>query len=674
MLTFLADVRYALRRLRQAPGFTLTAVLTLALGVGATTAIFTLVYQVMLRSLPVERPEQLWRIGDAVLCCHANGYTQGDETSRNNWSFFSWETYKLFQANTPAFRDLAAFQVGNADLGVRRAGSSTPIDTRNGEYVSGNFFKTFGVSAWRGHLFTDADDREGAPPVAIMSFHTWRERYGADPSVVGAAYEINGHPFTVVGVTPPGFFGAKIAAADMPDFWLPLTTEPLLGGATTRLKNPGLGWLDLIGRVRPGTASTTLEAQLRGELHSWLASHVPEMSSQKKVLWEKQTLHLTPGGAGVSLVGKEYISGLRLLLLTAGCVLLVAYANIANLLLARGLKDRPRTAIRAALGASRTRLMREALVESLTLSVFGAVAGIAVAYAGTKLILQLAFTGPDSWVPVGATPSFPVLLFALGVSVATGIVFGVGPAWMTSHADPIEALRGASRFVGGNQGVPQTAGAQKTLVVVQAALSLVLLSVAALLGQSLRHLEHQDFGFDPSGRYLVSINSLIANYKQEQLPPLFRNVGDRLRAIPGVRMASPALYAPMSGLDWGHDIRVDGKPEPGPQDDISSDWTRIMPGFFETLGDRLTRGRPITDEDTASTRPVAVVNEAFAKRFFGRENPVGRHFGPAPGRNAGMYEIVGVASDLHYFAVTRPGKPSRRRLEISHCVVRFVPD
>jgi predicted permease len=650
------DLRSGLRMLRKSPGFTIVAVITLALGIGATTAIFTLVQQVVLRSLPVARPEQLWRIGDAVLCCHSNGYTQGDGNflPQNDWSFFSWEAYKLFRANTPAFEDLAALQVGNVGLGVRRAGSSAPIETRNGEYVSGNFFRTFGISAWRGRLFIDADEQEGMPPVAVMSFHTWQEKYGSDPSVVGATYQINGHPFTMIGVAPPGFFGAKVADSDMLDFWLPLTTEPLIGGATARLKNPSLSWLDIIGRVRPGTNPKTLEAHLQVELHQWLASHAADMSSQEKALWEKQTLHLTPGGAGVSLMRENYKNGLRLLLVAAVCVLLVACANIANLLLARGLKDRPQTAIRAALGASRARLVRKALAESLTLSVFGAVAGIAVAYAGAKLILHLAFTAQDTWVPVDAVPSMPVLFFALGISVITGVVFGMAPAWMTLQAEPIEALRGANRSVGGNRH-----WAQKTLVIVQAAVSLVLLSAAAMLGQSLRNLEHQNFGFDTSGRYLVSINPMLSNYKQEELLPLFREIGERVRAIPGVRMASPVLYAPMTGSYWDHDIRIAGKPEPGPNEDVSSAWTRVMPGFFETLGDRIVMGRTITDDDNTNTRPVAVINEAFAKRFFGKENPIGQHFGPAPRKNAGLYEIVGVASDMRYFpsSAGEPGPP-----------------
>jgi putative ABC transport system permease protein len=641
------DLRYGLRILRKSPGFTIVAVLTLALGIGATTAIFTLVQQVMLRPLPVAQPDQLWRVGDVVHCCYSDGYTQGDgkPLPPNDWTFFSWEAYKLFRANTPAFEELAAFEIGegNAHLVVRRADSPAPVETADGEYVSGNFFKTFGISAWRGRLFSDADDQAGAPSVAVMSFHTWQGKYGSDPSVVGATYDLNSHPFTVIGIAPPDFFGAKIADSGMPDFWMPLATEPLIAGATSRLKNPRLAWLDLIGRVRPGTNPKTLEAQLRVELHQWLASHVLDMTLREKTFWEKQTLSLTPGGAGVSMMRENYKESLWLLLMAAICVLLVACANIANLLLARGLKDRRQTAVRAALGASRGRLISKALTESLTLSVLGAAAGIAVAYAGASLILHLAFTGPDVWVPLDAAPSMSVLLFALGISVTTGVVFGIAPAWITSNAEPIEALRGASRSVRGNHH-----WAQKTLVIAQVAVSLLLLSAAAMLGQSLRNGEHQDFGFDTSGRYLVSIDPKDSGYKQEQLVPLFREIEDRLSAIPGVRMVSAVLEAPLNGWVWPNPVLIEGMPEPGPSNDDSSGWTRVTPAFFKTLGDNIVAGRPITDEDNADTRPVAVVNEAFARKFFGRENPIGQHFGPAPAKNAGMYEIVGVASDVNF--------------------------
>ncbi len=638
----LADLRDALRQLRKAPGFTATAVITLALGIGATTAIFTLVHQVMLKSLPVTKPDELWRIGDKVRCCNWGGYIQGND---GDFALFSWEAYKVFRDHTPEFTELAALQAGNAPLGVRRAGSQSQVDTRNGEYVSGNFFKAFGIQPWIGRLLTEADDQEGAPPVAVMSYRIWKEKYGSDPSVVGASYQINGQSFTVVGVAAPGFYGAKLAGWGMPDLWLPLTTELLIDGATSRLKRPNGNFLDLIGRVRPGVDPKTLDAKLKVELHDWLASHVPDMEPGEKQLWQQQTLHLTSGGAGVAAMRDQYQDGLKLLLVAAACVLLVACGNLANLMLARGLKDRGQTSVRVALGASRQRLVRKALVESLLLAVIGGVLGIGVAYAGTKLIVHLAFQigGSNNFVPIDATPSWAVLLFTFAMSLLTGVIFGIVPAWITSHADPIEALRGANRSTGGNR-----SWTQRTLVIAQVAVSLVLLSAAALLGRSLRNLEHQSFGFETEGRYIAWINPMLGNYKPEVLEPMFRKIDDRLRQIPGVRMVAPALYAPMTGDSWNDGIRIAGRPEPGAKEDTGASWARVMPGFFETLGTKMALGRPITEDDTATTRKVAVINEAFAKKFFKDKNPIGEHFGPDKIKYATTFEIIGVAKDMRY--------------------------
>src|SRR5438270_3882050 len=649
----LADLREALRQLRKAPGVTTTAVITLTLGIGATTAIFTLVHQVMLKSLPVVKPEELWRIGDKVRCCNWGGYTQGDD---GDFSLFSWEAYKNFRAQTPEFIDLAALQAGNAPLGVRRVGSPAPADTRNGEYVSGNFFRTFGVQPWIGRLMTDADDVEGAPPVAVMSYRIWNEKYGANPSVVGATYHINGHPFTVIGVAAPGFYGAKLAGWGMPDFWLPLTTELLIDGETARLKRPSGNFLDLIGRVRPGVNPKALEAKLKVEFHDWLASHVPGMGPGQKQLWTQQTLRLVPGGAGVEVMRDQYEDGLKLLLIAAGCVLLVACANLANLMLARGLKDRAQTSIRVALGASRGRLVRGVLVESMLLAIIGGVLGIAVAYAGTKMIVSLAFQsgGPNNYVPLRAEPSLAILLFTLVVSMLTGVTFGIAPAWMTSHADPADALRGAGRAVGAGR-----SWAQKSLVIAQIAVSVVLLSAAALLGKSLRNLEHQNFGFETQDRYIAWINPMLGNYKPGQMEPMFRQIDDRLLQIPGVRMVAPALYAPMTGDSWNDSIRIEGRPEPGAKEDTGAGFVRVMPGFFETIGSKIVLGRPITERDTAAARPVAMVNQAFVKRFFNGQNPIGQHFGTGKIKYSATYEIVGVINDVRYmtYEYKKPVRP-----------------
>lgn len=638
----LADLRDALRQLRKAPGFTATVVITLALGIGATTAIFTLVHQVMLKSLPVTKPNELWRIGDKIRCCNWGGYLQGSD---GDFSLFSWEAYNNFRDHTPEFVDLAALQAGDAPLGVRRAGSRAPVDTRNGQYVSGNFFRTLGVQPLMGRLMTDADDRVGAPLVAVMSYRVWESKYGADPSVVGSDFQINGHAFTIIGVTPPGFYGAKLSGWGMPDIWLPITSEMALATDVARPKRANENYLDLLGRVRPGVNPQALEAKLRVEFHDWLASHVADMEPGEKQLWQQQTLHVTPGGGGVSAMRDEYEEGLKLLLIAAGCVLLVACGNLANLMLARGLKSRAQISVRVALGASRLRLVRRALVESVLLAIIGGALGIGVAYGGTRLILYLAFEigGPNNYVPVSPTPAWPVLLFTLGVSILTGVIFGTAPAWMTSHADPVEALRGASRSVGGRR-----SWVQRSLVIAQAAMSLVLLSAAAFLAQSLRNLEHQDFGFDSQDRYIAWINPTLGNIKPEQMEQLFRRIDESLRETAGVRMATPALYAPMTGDSWNNGVRIQGRPEPGPKEDTGAGYVRVMPGFFETIGAKIMMGRPFTEDDTAATPNVAVVNEAFVRRYFKGQNPIGQHFGPNRLRYASTYEIVGVVRDIRY--------------------------
>lgn len=416
-------------------------------------------------------------------------------------------------------------------------------------------------------------------------------------------------------------------------------------------------WFDLIGRVKPGTDPKQLEARLRVELHDWQASHVADMVPKEKEVWQQQKMFLTPGGAGVAEVKEQYQEGLKLLLAAAGCVLLVACANIANLLLARGLRNRSQTSVRIALGASQRRLIRTALVESLCISLIGGALGVAVAYAGSQLMVYLAFkvASATNYVPIDPSPSWPILLFTLGISVMTGVLFGIAPVWMTSRAESIEALRGSRGTTGSKVRWPQRA-----LVIAQAAMSLVLLSAAALLGNSLRNLHHQSFGFDLKDHYVAWIDPSIANYKPDQLNLLYQQLTEKIGAISGVRKVSADLYAPMSGDNWSTGILIQGKPEPNAKDDNGAGFVYATPGFFESLGNPILLGRAITNQDTANTRNVAVVNEAFAKHFFKKdENPIGQHFGVYKRKYEAMYEIVGVAADMRYvsYKMSDPPKP-----------------
>ncbi len=437
MPTILQDVRYALRQLRKAPGFTITAILTLALGIGANTAIFTLVHAVMLKSLPVADPAQLYRIGNNDNCCVYGGLqTEG-------WGLFSYGLYRYIVANTPQFDQIAAISANESEFSVRRAGSDAPAETFPGEFVSGNYFSTFGLRPFAGRLLTPQDDAAGAAPVMVMSYRAWQEHYGLDPSVVGGSFMVNGKPFTVAGIAPPGFFGDRLRD-DPPEFYLPLAFEPLLNQKSSILHVDTQHWLYLIGRMRPGAQPSQVESQLTTELRQWLPTISSALLPVSRGKIGKQFIKLGPGGAGITSLRDQARAGLYLLIATSGLVLLIACANLANLLLARGTARRQQTAVQLALGSTRGRLIRALLTESVLLACLGGAAGLTMAYSGSRAILLIAFRGAN-FVPIDTSPSFPILAFAFALSLVTGVIFGVAPAWISSHSDPAEALRGANR-------------------------------------------------------------------------------------------------------------------------------------------------------------------------------------------------------------------------------------
>jgi putative ABC transport system permease protein len=641
-MQFKEDVGYALRQFAAAPGFTITAVLTLALGIGATTAIFTLVDAVLLKSLPVAKPNELYRVGDVENCC-VNGGLQDD------WSLFSFDKYKTFRDRTEGFVELAAFQAGGVLVGVRRSGSAQLAESQRGEYVSGNYFSTFGIGAYLGRLLTLRDDHKGAEPVAVMNYRTWQQKYGQDPSVVGASFLFDGHPFTVIGVAPPGFFGNRLQ--NPPAFWIPLSDEPLIAGASSILDFPEQDWLDLIGRMKPDADRKKVEAQMQVELKQWLLSPVSTLQSEERALVPKQTLHLSPGGAGVRSLRNEYEAGLRMLLAISGLVLLIACANVANLMLVRAANRRQQTSIRAALGAPRSRQIAQVLTESAVLAALGGALGIALAFAGTRLILHLAFS--KSHVAITATPSLAVLAFTFTTALLTGILFGVAPAWKTASADPSDALRGANRSTAGRE-----SWTQESLVVGQAALSLILLCAAGLLIQSLRKMHNQHFGFETANRSIVLFDPNMAGYGPVQLETLYRQLHQNLKAIPGVAQVGFALYSPMQGDNWGETAYIEGQAPPPPDSDQNeSSWVRVSEDYFEAIGTRIVAGRAFTDQDTPNTRRVAMVNQTFAKKFFTDQNPIGKHFGDLDMKYAGAFEIVGVTEDTMYWEPAAKMRP-----------------
>jgi predicted permease len=636
------DLRYALRRLRMARAFTSATVLTLALGIGATTSIFTLVHAVLLKSLPVASPGELYRLGEESQCCYQGGYSQEKE-----FSLVSYDLYKYLRDHTKGFSELAAFPSLELLLGLRRAATSEAAQGYPGEFVSGNYFSMFGIRAYAGRVLTDADDQPNAPPVVVMSYRLWQQKYGSGPSVIGSVFDIDGKPFTVVGITPPGFFGDSLRTSP-PDLFLPLNTEPYVQ-SDADLNKVDTHWLELIGRIQPGANPASLEAEMRVELKQWLRSHWSDMSANDRARFPEQTLYLTPGGAGITTIREHYEHWLLILMMISGFVLLIVCANVANLMLVRGMERRRETSLSVALGAQTSRILRQPLTESILLSLFGGAAGVTIAFACTRLILHFAFPAFAGFasVPISASPSKPVLLFAFVVSLLTGIAFGIAPAWMATRVDPIEALHGSSRSTAREGSLPR-----KTLVVFQAALSLVLLSAAGLLTATLKRLENQDLGFVQNRRIVASTDPRLAGYRSDQLPTLYRRIHDAMTSIPGVSSVALCQYSPV-GYGWGAGVWVDGHPAPGPKDDNAAAWDRVSAGYLDVIGTPILRGRGISEEDAQSSRKVAVINEAFARKFFQNENPIGKHFG-TEADNSGRYEVVGIAKDARYLTLDKP--------------------
>ena len=648
MTILFGPVRYAIRQFRLSPVFTAAAVLTLALGIGGTTAIFTLVHAIMLRSLPVSDPARLYRIGDGDDCCVEGG-------PQDRWGMFSFPLYERLRAETPEFEEVTAFQAGGARLSVRRVGVDTAARPLRSEYVTGSYFSTLGVGPFGGRVLTADDDKPSAPPVAVLSHHAWQTTYGADSSVVGSTFVIEGHPFTVIGVAPPGFFGETLRP-DPPDLWIPLQQEPMINGDGALLHQPVSAWLRVIGRLRPGASIDGMAPRLTGVLRRWMqydsgypANWMPDVIR----MLPNQVIAVVPAGAGVGVMKEEYGRSLQILLAVCGLVLLIACANVANLLLARAAARRGQTALRLAIGASRRQIVAQALVESVLLAIAGGLLGLLVAVGSARLLLVLSFHS-STFLPISVRPSLVVLVFAFGLALVTGVVFGAAPAWFATRTDPMDALRMAGRSTGDRSSLARTG-----LLVVQATLSIVLVAGATMLARSLDKLEHQDFGYQVPGRVVVSLNRPPATYTLPKLTALYREVESRLDRLPGVRGSGLALYNPLTD-NWGELILVSGHPPPKMSEQAGASWDRVSASYLQNLGMVMVRGRAFSAADNETAAPVAVVNEAFVKRFFkSDEDPLAQHFGLDLPENAGTFRIVGVVRDAKFagFALNRPARP-----------------
>ena len=632
------DVRYALRQLKKAPGFTATAVLTLALGIGANAAIFTLVDAVMMRNLPVTDPRTLVRLGDTSDCC-----VNGGAVDNGDYSLFSTEIYERLKKYAPEFEQLAATQAGfpYRPVVARRDGTQENARSVMGEFVSGNYFETFGLKPNAGRLLFESDDVKGAPMVAVMSWAAWKRDYAADASVIGSTFWINTKAVTVVGIAPEGFFGDRLSTTP-PDFYLPIEAHAVISDAPY-VHDPDTRWLYLIGRVKPGTQLFPLQGKVSGLVKQWLKETRIFATELDKSLPEKTHVVLTPGGAGIQDLREQYESNLQLLMGVSALVLLIACANIANLLLVRGMRRKTEISLRAALGAARNRIVRQLFTESVVLAGLGGIAGLAVAYLGARMLLRLAFSGAQT-IPIDPRPSLAVLGFAFALSLLTGILFGIAPAWMASQTNPADVLKSGARGT--------TVGAsllQRCLVVLQAALSLVLLVGAGLFAQSLTKLQATDLRLDPRNRYIAHINPQGAGYSPRELEAFYRTIEQRFHELPGISKVGICNYTPMEENNWSNGVQVQGQPFTG----RGASFIKANAEYFDSVGTHVVKGRGIRMADASGAPTMAVVNETFVKDFFPNgENPIGRHFGsPDPPDANGDYEIVGVVEDTVYTSV-----------------------
>jgi predicted permease len=632
------DIRLALRQLAAAKGFTIAAALTLALGIGANTGIFTLVNGLMMKSLPVADPQRIIRVGDGDNCC-VLGSTQG------RYSMYSYPLYCYLREHTAEIEEMAAFSGRMGHVGVRRAGSNIAEPFVN-QYISGNYFTLFGLRPFAGRLISPSDDIRGDAPAAVMSYRAWQEHFGGDPSIIGAGFVIEGTPVTVVGIAPAGFFGASLET-DPPDFWMPLTSEPVAHGKNALLDQGHAHWLYAFGRTKPGIRLDRVEAQVNTELRQWLIDNEPPLTEKDRQSIDKQHISLVPGGAGLTTMRENYQHDLRLLMAITGLVLLIACANLANLQLARGAASAGQMSIRVALGASRSRLIRQVLVESLLLAIVGGALGLLIAEQTAGLLLRLAFRGA-TYVPIDTAPSLPVLGFAFALSAVTGVVSGIAPAWSASRTDPASALHGVGRSASGQSTLPQ-----KTLVVLQAALSLALLASAGLMAQTMRNLTAQQFGFRMEDTSVVDVNAAFGGYSGEKLASIYEQIDRQLRQIPGVRNVALTLYSPMSGNNWQSGTTLENHP----QQMVFPSWDRVSGSFFETIGAHILRGRTFDERDRPGGPQAAVINQAFADQYFPNEDPVGKRFGLGRIEHSADFQIVGVVNTIRFRNPRGPGRP-----------------
>lgn len=635
MNSLLQDVRYALRQLRNSPGFTFVALATLALGIGANTGIFTLVNAVMLKSLPVPNPTQLFLVVE--------------DTPERQSTRFSYPFFQQARAAMPQGSRLAAASYP----GRFYASFGGQPEMVTGQLVSGNYFQTLATYAELGRLINESDDQAaGASPVAVISYGCWQRRFGRDPNIIGRKLVVNDMPIQIVGVTAEGFFGTRVGAA--PEFWLPTSMQSAVRYQQHYSKDtsanseipwvslPGVRWLQFVFRVNDPTRVALTSAALNHQFHLNLeqaAAGEKDPSERESMLRAKLTL--VPGARGLPNLENTFSKPLLALMAMVGIILLIACANLANLLLARAAAREREIAVRLSMGATRARLVRQLLVECVLLSLFGAVLGGAIAYWLTSVLPQWA-SGGSSPIPVNLSPDASVLLFSIAVAVLTGIAFGLAPALQGSRVEPIHALKSGLRTA---EGGGSRWSLKQWLVTAQIALSLVLLVGAGLFVRTLRNYSTLDPGFDRDRLITVDLDTHLAGYPPAQLTPLYRSLIDRIDSISGVRSASLLSCEIASGCGDASDIFFPNTPHSNGETDAQERY--VTHDFFETTAIPLVQGRLFADSDTDKSPKVVVVNQTFVRQFLAGKDPIGQYYG-YDAANPRLFQIVGVVKDSRF--------------------------
>lgn len=643
MTGLLQDVRYALRQLRKSPGFTAVAVTTLALGIGANTGIFTLVNAVLLKSLPVPNADQLYLVNEGNFEPHNTR--------------FSYPMFQNARAAIPRGSELTAASFPGQFYASFGSGEPEMV---TGQLVCGNYFATLGTSPAKGRLLNENDDRLDTSPAAVISYGSWERHFGLDPNILGREITVNGMPAQIVGVTARGFFGAQVGTA--PEFWLPTAMQSVVRyqqhySQNTNAKTeaswvlqPDIRWLQFVIRVDSPKVVGQTSAALNQVFHLALGAEQQQDPSEREAILRRH-LNLVPGGRGLPSLRTQFSRPLLALMAMVGIILLIACANLANLLLARAAAREHEIAVRLSIGAGRPRLVRQVFVECLLLSASGTLLGSAIAYWLSEILPKWVSTG-DSSIVLNLAPDERVLFFSAAIGVLTGIAFGLAPALYGTRVQPIGALKTNGRLGGRAEA---RWSLKQALVSLQVALSLVLVIGAGLFVRTLENFNTFDAGFDRDHLVTVDLDTHLAGYSHDQLTFLYRSLIDRVEAIPGVRSASLLSCEIAAGCGDASDIFLPNVPHTSGETDAQE--RRVSQEFFASTGIPLLQGRLFADSDTENSPKVVVVNQAFVREFLPRKNPIGQFYG-YDAQSPRLFEIVGLVKDSRVNDVREDAPPT----------------